>query len=122
MHEVKANNDEIRKEMSDALLSNYNRTFPLYHTRVKIQKYSRFLDGVVHEVFMSELEEQAGLSVTLEGCTDFLLSSLMQDCDYYNPLMDPIVGTFTTLCRNRKENGIYYVDFKPYCNKRRDDM
>ena len=103
--------------MTNAFTGNMNATIPFYFTRAKLQQYSRSIDQAVREVIMSEIEEDASVTVTDAGCVDFLMVSLMRECDYYVPFMDPFEAAFQSLCKNRKKSGLYLINFAPYCKK-----
>ena len=101
---------------------NIESFIPMYFTRYKFQQYSRIVDTAVRTMMLSELKEQAGMSVTLEGCVDFLRSQFQNSCDYYMPLVDPIYHSFVSLCRNRQGEGVFIVDFKSYWKNAREQV
>ena len=113
----KTNEKGLHRHMTNAFTGNMNATIPFFFTRAKLQKYSRSIDQAVREVIMSEIEEDASMTVNDAGCINFLMVSLMRECDYYVPFMDPIEGAFQSLCKNRKKSGLYLINFAPYCKK-----
>lgn len=117
MKTKKTNEKGLQRHMTNAFTGNMNATIPFYFTRAKLQQYSRSIDQAVREVIMSEIEEDASVTVTDAGCVDFLMVSLMRECDYYVPFMDPIEAAFQSLCKNRKKSGLYLINFAPYCKK-----
>ena len=67
------------------------------------------------KLFMSELKETVGFKLDQDGCVSQLVSEFMSTCGFYFPLNNDLVSYFWTLCHNRKEEGIYMVDFKGIC-------
>lgn len=86
-------------------------------TRRAFQNYSRFMESIVREVFLTQVEESDGLTLNSEGCQSFLHYSMQQSCHYFMPMADPLLNWFKKLCDNRKKDGMIIIDFKNYCSK-----
>lgn len=102
--------------------NNIELLIPMYFTRYKFQQYSRIVDTAVRTMMLSELQEQGGMTVTLEGCVDFLRSQFLNSCDYYMPVVDPVYQAFVSLCQSRKGEGVFIVDFKSYWKNARNQV
>ena len=108
--------------LDECMRDNIESFFPMYFTRYKFQQYSRIVDTAVRTMMLSELKEQGGMTVSLEGCVDFLRSQFHNSCDYYMPVVDPVYQAFVSLCQSRHEEGVFIVDFKSYWKNARDQV
>lgn len=108
--------------LDETMRENIGSPFPMYFTRFKLQQYFRTVDIAVRTMMLSELEEQPGMEVNMEGCVDFLRMQLLKGCDYYMPIADPVYQAFVTLCQSRSGNGMFIVDFKPYWKNARNQQ
>lgn len=107
----------MKELLSASFGQNFNATLPMEFTRHTFQKYSRFMEAIIREVFMGEIEESEGLDVGIEGCQSFLQYSIQHQCSYFMPIPDPLINLLTTLCSNRKSQGMLVIDFSSSCSK-----
>lgn len=79
--------------------------------------YTNFLESVLREAVMGDVTESTEGNVSQEECSDFLLFSLFEHCEYYQPMLDQMIQLFTSLCRNRGMEGMVLLDFTKVCKK-----
>ena len=106
---------DVQSVVSTVMELNINQTIPLQYYRMQFNSYLEEVSSKLKKLFMSELKETVGFKLDQDGCVSQLVSEFMSTCGFYFPLNNDLVSYFWTLCHNRKEEGIYMVDFKGIC-------
>ena len=95
--------------------SNFNQTIPLQYYRVQFTSYLDKVSAMIKKVCMSELKENTDFQLDLNSCISQLMSNFISSCGFYMPLDNSFMSYFWKLCQNRKQSGIYIVDFESMC-------